>query len=181
MLFRNMWLFKPLLIKVLPMISAQAGAMLQTTIAFTMLKGSNAYNVLPQEAILGANMRFIPHEGMNASLNKVKKIASMYHLDMEVYHAVDASRSVDIHGPGFMLVRETIDKTFPGLEACPYVMTGATDARNYERIAEHVVRFAPVVYGPEQMKGMHGLNESIEYNCLPGAVDFYKNLIGANI
>ena len=181
MLFRNMWLFKPLLIKVLPMISAQAGAMLQTTIAFTMLKGSNAYNVLPQEAILGANMRFIPHEGMNASLNKVKKIASMYHLDMEVYHAVDASRSVDIHGPGFMLVRETIGKTFPGLEACPYVMTGATDARNYERIAEHVVRFAPVVYGPEQMKGMHGLNESIEYNCLPGAVDFYKNLIGANI
>ena len=181
MLFRNMWLFKPLLIKVLPMISAQAGAMLQTTIAFTMLKGSNAYNVLPQEAILGANMRFIPHEGMNASLNKVKKIASMYHLDMEVYHAVDASRSVDIHGQGFMLVRETIGKTFPGLEACPYVMTGATDARNYERIAEHVVRFAPVVYGPEQMKGMHGLNESIEYNCLPGAVDFYKNLIGANI
>ena len=181
MLFRNMWLFKPLLIKVLPMISAQAGAMLQTTIAFTMLKGSNAYNVLPQEAILGANMRFIPHEGMNASLNKVKKIASMYHLDMEVYHAVDASRSVDIHGPGFMLVCETIGKTFPGLEACPYVMTGATDARNYERIAEHVVRFAPVVYGPEQMKGMHGLNESIEYNCLPGAVDFYKNLIGANI
>lgn len=181
MLFRNMWLFKPLLIKVLPMISAQAGAMLQTTIAFTMLKGSNAYNVLPQEAILGANMRFIPHEGMNASLNKVKKIASMHHLDMKVYHAVDASRSVDIHGPGFMLVRETIGKTFPGLEACPYVMTGATDARNYERIAEHVVRFAPVVYGPEQMKGMHGLNESIEYNCLPGAVDFYKNLIGANI
>ena len=181
MLFRNMWLFKPLLIKVLPMISAQAGAMLQTTIAFTMLKGSNAYNVLPQEAILGANMRFIPHEGMNASLNKVKRIASMRHLDMKVYHAVDASRSVDIHGPGFMLVRETIGKTFPGLEACPYVMTGATDARNYERIAEHVVRFAPVVYGPEQMKGMHGLNESIEYNCLPGAVDFYKNLIGANI
>jgi carboxypeptidase PM20D1 len=24
---------------------------------------------------------------------------------------------------------------------------------------------------------MHGMNENIEYNCLPGAVDFYKNLI----
>ena len=59
-------------------------------------------------------------------------------------------------------------------------MTGATDARNYEEIAEHVVRFAPVIYGPEQMKGMHGLNENIEYNCLPGAVDFYKDLIRAN-
>ena len=29
------------------------------------------------------------------------------------------------------------------------------------------------------MKGMHGLDENIEYNCLPGAVRFYKNLIKA--
>ena len=53
-------------------------------------------------------------------------------------------------------------------------------SRNYEPIAEHVVRFAPVIYGPEQMKGMHGMNENIEINCLPGAVDFYRNLIEAN-
>ncbi|MBR4993011.1 MAG: M20/M25/M40 family metallo-hydrolase, partial [Lachnospiraceae bacterium] len=57
--FLNLWLFKPVMLKVMPLISAQAGAMLQTTIAFTMQKGSDAYNVLPQEATLGANMRFI--------------------------------------------------------------------------------------------------------------------------
>ena len=179
MLFANMWLFRPLLIRALPMISAQAGAMLQTTIAFTRLSGSDAYNVLPQEATLGANMRFIPHEGMEKSLKKVRRAAKRHQLEMEVYHAVDASRSVDIRGEGFALVRRVIGETFPGLETCPYVMTGATDARNYEQIAEHVVRFAPVIYGPEQMKGMHGLNENIEYNCLPGAVDFYRNLIRA--
>ena len=37
----------------------QAGAMLKTTIAFTVQKGADAYNVLPQEAYVGANMRFI--------------------------------------------------------------------------------------------------------------------------
>ncbi|MBR3743065.1 MAG: M20/M25/M40 family metallo-hydrolase [Clostridia bacterium] len=180
LLFCNMWLFRPLLIRALPMISAQAGAMLQTTIAFTMLKGSDAYNVLPQEAVLGANMRFIPHQGMEQSLEILRRIAKKHQIDAEVFHAVDASRSVDIHGEGFSLVQRVIGQTFAGLETCPYVMTGATDARNYERIAEHVVRFAPVIYGPEQMKGMHGLNENIEYNCLPGAVDFYKHLIAAN-
>jgi len=61
------------------------------------------------------------------------------------------------------------------------VMTGATDARFYEEICDNVVRFAPVIYGPEQMKGMHGLNENIEISCLPGAVDFYRNLIRANV
>lgn len=54
---------------------------------------------------------------------------------------------------------------------------GATDARFYQAICDNVIRFAPVIYSPEQMKGMHGVNENIEYSCLPGAVDFYRNLI----
>ena len=61
----------------------------------------------------------------------------------------------------------------------PYVMTGATDAHFYQEICDSCVRFAPVIYGPEQMRGMHGLNENIEYRCLPGAVRFYQNLIRA--
>jgi len=44
-------------------------------------------------------------------------------------------------------------------------------------ICDNIVRFAPVIYGPEQLAGMHGLNENIEYSCLPGCVDFYKNMI----
>ena len=175
--FGNMWLFKPVLLKVMPMLSAQAGAMLQTTIAFTMQSGSDAYNVMPQEATLGANMRFIPHQGMEESLDIVRKLAKKYDLDLDVMHASDPSKSVDIHGAGFRLVEQTIAQTFAGLPVSPYVMTGATDARHYQDICDCVVRFAPVIYGPEQMAGMHGLNENIEYNCLPGCVDFYKNLI----
>ena len=177
LLFSNIWLFKPLLLAALPLVSAQAGAMLRTTAAFTMMSGSDACNVLPQEATVWANMRFIPHEGMEKSLAKVKRISEKYGLKMEAYHASDATRSVDIHGEGFHLAAGVIEETFPGVPVCPYVMTGATDARFYERVADNVVRFAPVIYGPEQMKGMHGLNENIEYNCLPGCVDFYKNLI----
>lgn len=178
--FSNLWLFRPLLVKALPLISAQAGAMLKTTVACTMQKGSDAYNVLPQEASLGLNVRFIPHQAMEESLGILRKMTEKYGLEMEVMHASDPSRSVDIHGEGFSLVQQVIAQTFPGCPSSPYVMTGATDARNYERISENVVRFAPVIYGPEQMKGMHGLNETIAVNCLPGAVMFYQNLIRAN-
>ena len=173
----NMWLFRPLLLQVLPLLSAQGGAMIQTTMAFTMLKGSDAYNVMPQDAALGANLRFIPHQGMEESLAIVRRLAEKHGLEMEVFHASDCSRTTNIHGEPFRLVQQVISETFPGCAGSPYVMTGATDARNYERICDSVVRFAPVIYGPEQMKGMHGLNENIEINCLPGAVDFYQNLI----
>ena len=175
----NLWLFQPLMKIVLPRVSAQAGAMLHTTIAFTMQSGADAYNVLPQEATLGANMRFIPHQGEQESLAIIRRLAEKHGLEMEVIHANDYSETVDIHGEAFRQVERVIGETFPGLPVSPYVMTGATDAQFYQEICSNCLRFAPVIYGPEQMKGMHGIDENIEYNCLPGAVDFYKNLIRA--
>ena len=175
----NLWLFQPLMKLVLPRVSAQAGAMLHTTIAFTMQSGADAYNVLPQEATLGVNMRFIPHQGEQESLAIIRRLAEKHGLEMEVIHANDYSETVDIHGEAFRQVEQVIGETFPGLPVSPYVMTGATDAQFYQEICSNCLRFAPVIYGPEQMKGMHGINENIEYSCLPGAVDFYKNLIRA--
>ena len=177
MVFSNLWLFGPVLQMAMPAISAQGAAMPKTTIAFTMQSGSDAYNVMPQEASLGANMRFIPHQGMNESLDLIRKRAEKYDLEMEVFHAVDVSKATDIHGEAFAFVTDRIKETFPELPVSPYVMTGATDVRFYQEITDNIVRFAPVIYGPEQMAGMHGLNENIEYNCLSGCVDFYKNMI----
>ena len=179
LIFSNLWLFRPILLQVLPAISSQAGAMIRTTAAFTMLSGSDAFNVLPQEATLGANLRFIPHQGMEESLNILKKLAKKHKLTMDVVIANDYTKPVDIRGEAFQTVRRTVERTFPGCPTSPYVMTGATDSRFYQDICENVVRFAPVVYGPMQMKGMHGIDETIGMACLPGAVDFYKNLIDA--
>ena len=179
LVFGNIWLFGPLLKLVLPSISAQAGAMLKTTAAFTVLSGSEAYNVLPQEASVGVNMRFIPHQGEAESLKLIKQRAEKYGLTAEVLLSNDYSTPVDIHGEAFQLVERVVGETFPGLPVSPYVMTGATDAYFYQAVCPSCIRFAPVVYGPEQMKGMHGLDENIEYNCLPGAVRFYQNLIRA--
>lgn len=179
LLFGNIWLFGPVLKAVLPAVSAQAGAMLKTTIAFTMQSGSDACNVIPQEASLCANMRFIPHQGEKESLEIIEKAAQKHGLEMEVLHSNDYTEPVDINGSGYKKIEQVINETFPGLATSPYVMTGATDAQFYQPICKNCIRFAPVIYKPEQMKGMHGLNENIEYDCLPGAVRFYENLIRA--
>lgn len=173
----NLWLFKPLLKRVLPLISPQAAAMLQTTIAFTMQKGSDGYNVIPQEAYVTANLRFIPHQKVNESVEVLTKLAAKYDIETEVLIANDPSPSLDLKGRAFRLTEAAIGEVFPALPVSPYIVTGATDCRFYNDVCDNCVRFAPVVYGPEQLKGMHGIDENIETNCLPGAVEYYKAVI----
>ncbi len=175
----NLWLFRPILKKVMPMISPQAAAMLQTTIAFTMQSGSSGYNVLPQEASVCANMRYIPHQSTDESIQLITDLAAEYGLETEVLYRGYPSHSLDLESEAFAITQKTIGTIFPGVGIMPYVVTGGTDARFYGEVCDSCVRFSPVNYGPEQMAGMHGLNENIEAGCLPGAVDYYKEIIKA--
>lgn len=176
----NMWLFKGLLCKLLPIVSPEGCAMLQTSMAFTVQSGSEAYNVIPQNASVCANMRFIPHQDMDESVALVKNIAAKYNIETEVIDGYHSCPVVDINGDAFKMVTKAIEEVFPGLAYSPYVMTGGTDARFYGEICPNCIRFSPLIYRPEQMKGMHGLNENMGIDSLPGAVDFYKAVIRLN-
>ena len=180
LILENLWFFRSPIEWFTPMINGQAAAMLRTTITFTMASGSNACNVMPREASVGANMRFIHHQDMGESLAVIGKIAKKYDLEMEVMQGSPCSKMIDIHGDVYKYVADTVTKTFPGCISSPYVLTAATDATFYEKICDNCIRFAPIIYGPEEKKGIHGVNEALRYDCLPGAVDFYKNLIRDN-
>ncbi|MBQ5986962.1 MAG: M20/M25/M40 family metallo-hydrolase, partial [Clostridia bacterium] len=176
----NLWLFKPLLVLLMPSISAQAAALLRTTVAPTMQTGSDGCNVLPQEATLTLNLRYIPHQNMEESNAAIIALAKKYDLEVRVLDAYPSCEPVDSGSEAFRFVTETIQEVFPKMPVIPYVMTGGTDARHYQRICPDCIRFSPVVYGPAQMKGMHGLNENLDTYSLPGAVDYYKTLIRKN-
>ena len=180
LILENLWLFRYPIEWFTPRISGQAAAMLRTTITFTMASGSNAYNVMPREATLGANLRFVHHQDMEESLEVIRRIAAKYDLEMEVVHGTACTRMIDHKGEVYRYVADTAAKTFPGCISSPYILTAATDATFYDEICDNCIRFAPIVYGQEEKKGIHGVNEALRYDCLPGAVDFYKNLIVDN-
>lgn len=118
MVMGNLWLFKPLLKLVLPGISPHAAAMLQTTICFTMQKGSDGYNVIPQEAYVTANLRYIPHQSTDESNEIVKKIAGKYDLEVETIVAGYPSKPLDLKGPQYNMVVDTIKKSSREWELC---------------------------------------------------------------
>ena len=176
-IFANMGLFKPLLKKLLPDISSAAGAMIKTTLAFTMAKGADGLNVLPQEAYVTGNMRFIQHQDDQASIEVVRKIAKKYDIEVEVIYAESPAPIVDYKSNAFKMLEEVAAEVYPGVGICPYTMTGGTDAKYYSEVSKNSLRFAPLYIDQQQYASIHGLNESIYQGALPGGVDFYKGVI----
>ena len=177
MILHNLWLFRPLLKKVMPAISPQGAAMLQTTMCFTMQKGSDGYNVIPQEASVFANLRFIPFEDKDASLEVLRKIAEKYDLEIKWIHGNNPSSSLELNGPQYKMAKDVINKVFPGVEVIPYVVTGGTDSRFYDGKVDACVRFEPVKVSKEQLARMHAIDENLNINTLPLAVEYYKQII----
>ena len=177
LIFANMWLFEGLLIKLLPSISSAAGAMLQTTLAFTMAKGSDGLNVLPQEAYVTGNMRFIPHQDDEESIALISGIAKRYDIETEVIYKDAPCPVVDYNSEAFHLVEAVAQEVYPGVGICPYVMTGGTDAKFYRDLSENCLRFAPLYINGQQYGSIHGLNENICQGALTKGVDFYKMMI----
>lgn len=177
LLFGNLWLFGPLLKRVIPKVSGQAGALLHTTCAFTMAQGSDAPNVIPAQASVTANLRFMVHQGREASLQALEKLANKYGLRMEVLYACDCSPVVDVHSAGYAYIRQCVREVFPEAGIAPYVMLGGTDAKHYAKVCDCALRFAPTVLTPQQLASMHASNENLSVDALARAVAFYRRVL----
>lgn len=175
--FENSGKLKKLLAGVLPAVSATAGAMIKTTLAFTMAGGSDGTNVLPQEAFVIGNMRFSHHQGGADSIARITKLAKKYDIETVVLDPGFESPVSDYNSEGFKLVEKAVREVFPGVEPTPYIMTGASDSRYFSRVSPVCIRFAPFTIDDEQLESIHGINENVDISALAPAVEFYKYVI----
>lgn len=174
---KNSKLFKPLLVKVMPLVSGAAGAMLRTTVAFTMASGSEGTNVLPQEAWVIANMRYSHHQGGKSSIEAIRKLAEKYDIETVVLDPGVDSPISDHNSDAYKLIDNAVTNVFADVKTTPYIMTAASDSRFMWRVSENCLRFAPFSISDEQLEGVHGINENIDLSALAPAVDFYRYII----
>lgn len=169
--------FAPLLAKILPSVSPAAGAMVQTTVAFTMAGGSEGANVLPHEAWVIGNMRYSHHQGGNASIKAISELAKKYGIETVVLDGGIDSPITDYNGKAFKLAERSVNEIFPNVRVLPYIMTGASDSRFMSAVSDNCLRFTPFIIDGEQLESIHGENENVSISVLPQAVDFYKCFI----
>lgn len=177
MILGNIWLFKPLLIALMPKVSPFGEAILSTTCCFTMMKGSDACNVIAKEPYLVANLRTSVHQNCEESLAVLKKYAKKYDLEIEVIQKRDASPVSNIRSAEYAYLTECIKEQFPDVGIAPYVIMGGTDCRHFHELTENALRFSPIRLTNEQNAACHAVNENVTLSAVAEGVRFFKRLI----
>ncbi len=177
-ILKNSRAFAPILKTVVPKISLTAGAMMKTTVAFTMAQGSDGDNVIPEEAFVVANVRCCHHQGEDESIAILQKLAKKHGLETQVTDKGIQTPLSDFNSKYFLTIERTIKEVYADVKTCPYVMTGASDCRFMSELSENCYRFTPFKIDLTQLESIHGIDENVDIECLDKAVNFYKLLIG---
>jgi len=169
--------FKPLIEAILPNLSPTTNAMLRTTLCFTTSFSGEQLNSVPEVAWVNGNMRFSHHEGQQKSVDELRRIAKKYDIEIEVTDPGIQSNISSYNSDSFRLLEEATNNTYKDVICCPYIMTGASDARFFNRVSDNVYRFVPFIINEQQLESIHGLNENVNIETLRPAIEFYKYLM----
>lgn len=175
-LFANLWLFLPLVKLIAKKSGGEFLSLFKTTQAFTMMKGSDAINVLPSEASISINYRLIPGETSAMVIQRIKKIIKNPLIEVAITEVNEASTISKVDLP-FTLVEKAIHNTWPDVITAPYLMIATSDSRRYHQISDHVYKFSPMDVSNDDLAKIHGFDEDITKENVINGIRFYLNLL----
>ena len=176
-LFANLWLFRPLVLRALTAQPSTAAAV-RTTLAPTMLQAGVKENVLASSARALVNLRILPGEAVSSVVERVRRVID------------DSAVAVSVEGQGddpspvspsdtapFHAVTGAIRQIYPAAITAPFLVVGATDARHYAGLTRNVYRFAPLPLTGADLDRLHGVDERIAVADYLRAVRWYAQVI----
>ena len=168
-LMSNLWLFGPILLKVLPKMNATAGGMIGTTCNFQKIEGG----VTEKVCISSVMLRNINEEDLKADYAAFKAVADKYGITLETerdeYYA-----PADMESPAYRYTMDCLAKIFPRFPSAPYILPAGTDAWRLTPVCDCVLRFAPTRMSKQQLGSIHAADENLDISAVAEAAAFYK-------
>lgn len=179
MAMANRWLFEPLIIKQAAA-TPPGAALLHTTIAPTMLKGSPKENVLPQDATAWINYRIAPGDTSADVMARAKGAVGTLPVEFSWSRTPNEPSPVSSTKSDAWMTVAALAKDTAKAPVAPGLVTAGTDSRYMKDVATDVYRFQPMVFSLETIKMIHGTNEHMSLENLDRAVQFYARLIATS-
>ncbi|MEG1986311.1 MAG: M20/M25/M40 family metallo-hydrolase [Clostridia bacterium] len=174
---KNMKIFKPIMLKLLPKLNSAAGSMLGTTLSFSSAKDDELRDMLNRRGRMAVNISGNYYYPIDNAINEFKLIAENQGLVVKVISKRETPRPEPLNSNGFKFVGDLAVSVFDGVTPSPFSVLGGTDARHFVGVSESVIRFAPIYLNKQQFGSFHNLNENLNIESLVGAVKFYREAI----
>lgn len=169
----NLWCFGPILVKVLPKLSAQAGGLIGTTVAFNDVVSSEKGLVCTAKVVL----RSVDEEDVKKDIENLTKLAEKYGIAVKPGDRWEIHTPSDPGLPPFEILSECVHEIFPDSPVIPYILPAGTDARTLTGLCPCVLRFAPIRMSKEQLGSIHSRNENMDISALASCVAFYRRFL----
>ncbi len=178
MVFANLWLFSRLAARVISRLPA-ANASIRTTCAATVISGGVQENALPQTASALLNLRLFPGDSVAFACERVRKVIANPSIQLQALEgrALEATSQSPASSEAYRAIEKIAAAIFGEIPLVPVLIAGMTDARFYTLVSDNVYRFTPLRMTPEDMSGIHGVNERISVEGLVNMARFFYALL----
>lgn len=173
----NQWLLKPVLLSQLTK-NNSTNALVRTTTALTMMKGSDAPNVLSAEVEFVVNFRLLPGNSVKDVKEHIVNATKGFDVEIEEIDSVkEASAVSPTHTKAFKLIEAAIKEIHPTAIATPYLTVGATDAYKYQIVSKNIYRFMPIKINDAEKQSIHSTNEYLSIENYMKMIHYFEYIM----
>ncbi|WP_338867670.1 M20 family peptidase [Myxococcus stipitatus] len=177
LLFANLWLTEPLVVKQLAA-KPTTNAAVRTTTAVTVFEGGVKDNVLPSDARAVVNFRILPGDSVEGVLAHVRKTVDDSRVEVgTLAFQSEPSPVSPTHSDSWRQLERSVRQVFPQVVVSPYLNVAATDSRHFVGLSDNIYRFFPVHLQREDLARVHGQDERIAVPTYLDAVRFYAQYL----
>lgn len=173
--FKNLWLFRPIVKKAMES-NADTAAMIRSTFILTKLQADSGSGAVPEEAFAEFRIRIAPQDKFDDLLEHIKNTVGE-DIEVEVTSRSDAPRISDFENDAFSYVEKTINKVFPEIGVSPFILNAGTDSRHFASICPRVFRFGAFPLDDDRFGTVHSDNERMPVEDYYNMIDFYTELL----
>lgn len=175
----NKWLLKKPLMSSLKEQPA-SNALIRTTTAITMAKGSDAPNVIASFAEITVNFRILQGDTVKDTMTHVEELCKGHNVEISIESLREPSELSPEESYQFQFVSHTINKIYPEAIVSPYITIGGTDAYKYQIVSKNIFRFMPIELNSYEQQTIHNENEHISIRNYGNMIQFFTDLMRIN-
>ena len=174
LLMANADILRPLVKPILLRISPAVASMLRTTMAFTVLHGSDAANVMPDESYAIVNCRVnLGEKVADVKTHMQKVLGSKYTVELLEVGQHEPTSMSDLDSFGWRMMQKTVAEVFPGGVTAPFPFVAGTDSKFYDELTHCTFKFSPHITDAKYRAGMHNVNEYFKVSDVESDIQFY--------